>query len=120
MRQPDPDLVPRLLILRHAPLARPGLAGRRDVDADCGDRAALDWAAREYAGLPLWAGGRSAGAWVAKAEGIAQPAGDKAAFVALLQQALAVQDAAGSSHALANEVMRRRARWLLGNADDLF
>ena len=65
-------------------------------------------------------GGRSAGAWVAKAEGIAQPAGDKAAFVALLQQALAVQDAAGSPHALANEVMRRRARWLLGNADDLF
>ena len=65
-------------------------------------------------------GGRSAGAWVAKAEGIAQPAGDKAAFVALLLQALAVQDAAGSPHALANEVMRRRARWLLGNADDLF
>lgn len=65
-------------------------------------------------------GGRSAGAWVAKAEGIAQPAGDKAAFVALLQQALAVPDAAGSPHALANEVMRRRARWLLGNADDLF
>ena len=65
-------------------------------------------------------GGRSAGAWVAKAEGIAQPAGDKAAFVALLQQALAVTDAAASPHALANEVMRRRARWLLGNADDLF
>ncbi len=65
-------------------------------------------------------GGHNAGAWVAKAEGIAQPAGDKAAFVALLQQALAVHDAAGSSHALANEVMRRRARWLLGNADDLF
>lgn len=36
---------PRLLILRHAPLARPGLAGRRDVDADCSDGAALDWAA---------------------------------------------------------------------------
>ena len=38
---------PRLLILRHAPLAVPGLAGRRDVDADCSDRAALDWAARQ-------------------------------------------------------------------------
>ena len=66
------------------------------------------------------AGGHRAGAHVAKAEGIAQPAGDKAAFVALLQQALAVQDTAGSPHTLANEVMRRRARWLLGNADDLF
>ncbi len=38
---------PRLLILRHAPLAMPGLAGRRDVDADCSDLAALDWAARQ-------------------------------------------------------------------------
>ncbi len=32
---------------------------------DEGWRPALDWAAREYAGLPLWAGGRSAGARVA-------------------------------------------------------
>lgn len=58
MRQPDPapDLVPRLLILRHAPLARPGLAGRRDVDADCGDRAALDWAAGALRGAgTVWA-----------------------------------------------------------------
>ena len=35
-------------------------------------------------------------------------------------QAIAVQDSPASPHALANEVMRRRARWLLGNADDLF
>ncbi len=35
----------RLLIRRHAPLAVAGLAGRRDVDADCRDRAALDRAA---------------------------------------------------------------------------
>ena len=56
----------------------------------------------------------------AKAEGIAQPAGDKADFVALLRQAIAVQDSPASPHTLANEVMRRRARWLLGNADDLF
>ncbi|MTH65132.1 histidine phosphatase family protein [Paracoccus shanxieyensis] len=33
----------RILIARHAPLARPGLAGRRDVPADCSDLAALDW-----------------------------------------------------------------------------
>ncbi|CAM3162664.1 alpha-ribazole phosphatase [Paracoccus aminovorans] len=50
---PDPT---RLLILRHAPLAAPGLAGRRDVAADCGDRAALDWAARALAGAErIWA-----------------------------------------------------------------
>ncbi len=64
--------------------------------------------------------GTSAGAFVAKAEGIAQPAGDKAAFLALLDHALAVKDAPGSPKALANEVMRRRARWLRDTADDLF
>ena len=63
---------------------------------------------------------RSAGAFVGKAEGIAQPDGDKAAFLALLQQAVAVQDAPGSPLALSNEVMRRRARWLMESADDLF
>ena len=60
------------------------------------------------------------GALVAKAEGIAQPAGDKAAFLALLHQAEEIKDAPGSPRALANEVMRRRARWLIDNADDLF
>lgn len=43
----------RILIARHAPLSQPGLAGRRDVDADCGDRAALDWLRAELAGGPL-------------------------------------------------------------------
>lgn len=44
---PDPahPVTARLLILRHAPLAQPGLAGRRDVAADCSDHAALGWAA---------------------------------------------------------------------------
>lgn len=65
-------------------------------------------------------GGDSAGALVAKAEGIAQPAGDKDAFLALLRQAESIKDAPGSPRALANEVMRRRARWLIDNADDLF
>ena len=64
--------------------------------------------------------GRNAGAFVAKAEGIAQPAGDKAAFLALLNAAVAVKDAPGSALALANEVMRRRAAWLIDSADDLF
>ncbi|SMO57019.1 histidine phosphatase family protein [Paracoccus laeviglucosivorans] len=33
----------RILIARHAPLSQPGLAGRRDVAADCSDQPALDW-----------------------------------------------------------------------------
>ena len=53
-------------------------------------------------------------------QGIAQPAGDKAAFLDLLNQAVAVTDAPASPLALSNEVMRRRARWLIESADDLF
>ena len=64
--------------------------------------------------------GRSAGAYLAKAEGHALPAGDRALFDQLLQQALAIKDQAGSSLTLQNEVMRRRARWLLEKTDDLF
>ena len=65
-------------------------------------------------------GGRSAGALLAKAEGHAQPAGDKELFASLLQQALAIKDEAGSPLTTQNELMRRRARWLQEKIDDLF
>ncbi|MDD3352620.1 TRAP transporter TatT component family protein [Zoogloea sp.] len=65
-------------------------------------------------------GGLSAGTYLAKAESIAQPAGDKSGFLALLDKALAIEDAPGSPRALVNEVMRRRALWLKESADDLF
>ena len=61
--------------------------------------------------------GKSAGAFVAKAESIALPAGNRPAFEALLQQALT---ASTSRRDLSNEVMRERAQWLLDNANDLF
>lgn len=61
--------------------------------------------------------GQSAGAYVAKAESIALPDGDRSAFEALLQQALA---ASTRRRDLQNEVMRERAQWLLDTADDLF
>lgn len=64
--------------------------------------------------------GRSVGAFLSKAEGYAQPAGDRALFEQLLAQALALKDEAGSPFTLQNEVMRRRARWLLLKTDDLF
>ncbi len=60
---------------------------------------------------------KSAGAFLAKAEGVALPANDRVAFEALLQQALKASDARRD---LSNEVMRERAQWLLDNADDLF
>ena len=61
--------------------------------------------------------GKSAGAFVAKAEGVALPAGDRPAFEALLQQALA---ASAARRDLSNQVMRERALWLLEVANDLF
>ena len=62
-------------------------------------------------------GGRNAGAFVAKAEGWAQPANDRAAFETLLRQALAASE---TRRDLSNGVMRERALWLLDIADDLF
>ena len=64
--------------------------------------------------------GKSAGPLLGKAESYAQPAGDRALFEQLLQQALAIRDSADSPLTLQNEVMRRRARWLLEKTDDLF
>lgn len=61
--------------------------------------------------------GKSAAALVAKAEGVALPAGDRAAFDALLRRALVASD---TRRDLPNEVMRERAQWLLESADDLF
>ena len=62
-------------------------------------------------------GGRSAGPYVAQAEALALPAGDRATFEARLRTALAV---AAAHRDLANEVMRARAQWLLDTADDRF
>ena len=62
-------------------------------------------------------GKHNAGPWVGKAEGVAWPAGDRAAFYGLLQPALSV---AASHPGLQNSVMRERALWLQAHADDLF
>ena len=62
-------------------------------------------------------GGKSAGAFVAKAEGIAQAQKDRQAYELLLKKAIEVSDLHLS---LANEAMRGRAQWLLKTADDIF
>lgn len=74
-------------------------------------------AARYFDQAITTSAGSSAGAYVAKAEGWAQPAGDRSAFDALLRQAL---QASAARRDLPNEVMRERAQWLLDSADDLF
>ena len=61
--------------------------------------------------------GRNAGIFVAKAEAVALPAGDRRAFEKLLKQAV---DASELQPDLSNLVMRERAIWLLETVDDLF
>lgn len=74
--------------------------------------------AERYFDLAIAAGAsRNAGPYVAKAETIALPAGDRPAFEALLRQALA---ASARRSDLSNQVMQQRAQWLLESADDLF
>jgi len=77
---------------------------------------ALDWFDQAIAQSQ----GRSVGALLGKAEGYALPAGNRKLFEQLINQALAVREAPGSALTLSNEVMRRRAAWLLENVDDLF
>jgi predicted anti-sigma-YlaC factor YlaD len=84
-------------------LARPG--GTRQQAQDYFDRAVV-------AGR-----GRSAGPYVAQAEAMTLPAGDRAAFERLLRTALAIT---ATHRDLSNEVMRARAQWLLDTANDRF
>lgn len=63
------------------------------------------------------AAGTQAAPYVAKAEAIAQPGGDRPEFERLLHLALA---ASAGRPDMSNQVMRTRAQWLLGMADDLF
>jgi predicted anti-sigma-YlaC factor YlaD len=64
--------------------------------------------------------GQSAGAYVTLATSLALGAQDRAGFVSLLGQALAVNPGEDKSRRLANLVAQRRARALLARVDDLF
>ncbi|CAM8655095.1 TRAP transporter T-component [Comamonadaceae bacterium] len=61
--------------------------------------------------------GRNAGVYVAEAEALALPAGDRPRFESLLQQALQISQ---THRNLSNEVMRERAQWLFNTLDDRF
>ncbi|OYU92652.1 MAG: hypothetical protein CFE45_22455 [Burkholderiales bacterium PBB5] len=61
--------------------------------------------------------GRSAAVLIARAEALAQPAGDRVGYAALLQQALAVRVAPRD---MEGQVMQLRAQWLLDTIDDRF
>lgn len=77
--------------------------------------------AREHLDRALQlAQGRRAGPLVSFAESVDVSTQDRAEFERLLQQALAIDVNAAPEQRLANVIAQRRARWLLGRADDLF
>jgi len=64
--------------------------------------------------------GQLAGPFVSFAEGADVSIQNRAEFDSLLHRALAIDPDARPDWRLANLIMQRRARWLLGKADDLF
>ena len=60
---------------------------------------------------------RNAAPFVAKAEGVSLPGGNRAEFESLLRKALTISAVRTD---LQNAVMRERAQWLLSNVEDLF
>ncbi len=65
-------------------------------------------------------GGRLASPLVSYAESVCVEKQNRAEFQALLEKALAINPDAAPESRLLNLVAQRRARWLLGRADDLF
>ncbi len=67
-----------------------------------------------------FAAGRRAAPLVAVAETVSASTQDRAEFVKLLDQALAIDVDRAPEFRLANILAQKRARWLLGRADELF
>jgi len=65
-------------------------------------------------------GGQRAGPYVAFAENVCVASQDRRQFLATLQQALAIDPSVRREWRLENLIMQRRARWLIGQADQLF
>jgi predicted anti-sigma-YlaC factor YlaD len=64
--------------------------------------------------------GQLASPYVSLAEAVTVGRQDRREFQSLLEQALAVDPDARPEWRLANLIAQRRARWLLGRADELF
>ena len=64
--------------------------------------------------------GKQAGPYVTYAESVSTVQKNRAEFDKMLQTALKIDPAEDPDNRLANVIMQRRARWLLGRADKLF
>lgn len=125
----DPDVVADLpLAVRLAELARradpawgsgatTSLRATLEASRHGGDRKLAE---RWFDEAIARSGGRLPSPLLAKAEGIALPAGDRQGFEQLLNQALALEIDSNSPQALQTQVVRRRAAWLLEKSPDLF
>ena len=80
----------------------------------------VEWARADLAKALALAGGRRAAPLVTFAETVSVSVQDRAEFTKLLEQALAVDVERAPEFRLANILAQRRARWLLGRADELF
>lgn len=67
-----------------------------------------------------FAGGTRAGPYVTFAETVSVATQNRAEFIKLLKEALAVDPDRAPEQRLANLIAQKRARWLLGRADELF
>jgi predicted anti-sigma-YlaC factor YlaD len=90
-------------------LARPG-----------GGNDAVDRARRHFDRAMELSGGRHAGPLVAWAESVCVRQQDRQQFETLLNRALAIDPDDQPDTRLVNLVVQRRARWLLGQVDELF
>jgi predicted anti-sigma-YlaC factor YlaD len=93
------------------------------ISFEAGRRAAggsMDEARVHFERALALAGGRRAWPYVRYAESVAVAQQDKKAFGRLLNQALAVDPDREKTERLSNLIAQRRARWLLGRADELF
>ena len=98
----------------HGQGALASLMGSLEAARPGGD---LAQARRYFEQAAATADGRDPGVWVAQAEALALPVGDRPAFEELLRRALATNP---QRRDLNSEVMRQRAAWLLATADDRF
>jgi predicted anti-sigma-YlaC factor YlaD len=90
-------------------------AGRPDVPAGASERAR-----RHFARAMELSGGLRAAPLVALAEAVSVRNQDRVEFLELLRRALGIDPDAMPEWRLANLVMQKRARWLLGRVDLLF
>lgn len=81
---------------------------------------AIERARAHFARALELSGGLQAGPYVSLAESACVAQRDRREYEALLRKALALEAGAKPEWRLVNLVMQRRARWLLGRADELF